>query len=96
MTLAGPAAGNYNLVYSGTVTINPSPVTVAATAATKTYDGTTTAAGNATVTTNGVAVTGGYLIGGDTYSPASPGQSFTSRNAAVGNAVVVPGTHFGQ
>ncbi len=55
VTLAGPAAGNYNLVYSGTVTINPSPVTVAATAASKTYDGTTTAAGNATVTTNGVA-----------------------------------------
>ena len=46
VTLAGPAAGNYTLVYSGTVTINPYPVTVAATSATKTYDGTTTAAGN--------------------------------------------------
>jgi len=59
VTLAGPAAGNYTLVYSGTVTINPYPITVAATAASKTYDGTTTASGSATVTPSG-----GTLIGG--------------------------------
>jgi autotransporter-associated beta strand protein len=87
VTLAGPAAGNYTLVYSGTVTINPYPITVAATIASKTYDGTTTAAGSAAVTP-----TGGTLIAGDTYSPPSPGQAFSSRNAAVGNAVIVPGT----
>ena len=83
--LAGAAATNYTLVYTGAVTINPYPVTVAATSASKIYDGTTTAGGSATVTPSG-----GTLIGTDTYSPASPGESFTSRNVAVGSAVVVP------
>jgi autotransporter-associated beta strand protein len=87
VTLAGPEATNYTLVYSGTVTINPYPITVVATAASKTYDGTTTAAGNATITPSG-----GVLIGGDTYTPTSLGQAFSSRTSAVGTAVIVPGT----
>jgi autotransporter-associated beta strand protein len=85
LTLAGPAAGNYSLVYTGAVTINPYPVTVSATTASKTYDGTTVSPGYATVTPSG-----GVLVGGDTYTPASPHQYFNSRNAAPGNAVVVP------
>jgi len=90
VALAGSAAPNYALTYSGAVMINPYPVMVAATAASKIYDGTTNAAGVATVTTNGVAVPSGFLIGGDAYAPASPGQSFASRNVASGSAVIVP------
>ncbi len=83
LALAGAAAPNYTLTPSGTVTINKRPVTVAAVNATKTYDGTTTAPGAATVS---------GLASGDTCNPSSPGQSFSSRNAAAGNAVIIPAT----
>jgi autotransporter-associated beta strand protein len=79
--LAGPEATNYALVYTGAVTIDQYPVTVAATGASKTYDGTTNADGAATVSA---------LVSGDTYAPSPPGQSFASRNVAAGSAVIVP------
>ena len=81
LALAGPAATSYTLVPTGTVTINQRPVTVAAVNTSKTYDGTTTSAG---------AATGSGLASGDTCNPASPGQSFSSRNAAAGSAVIIP------
>ena len=83
LALAGAAAPNYTLTPSGTVTINKRPVTVTAVNATKTYDGTTTAPGAATVS---------GLASGDTCNPSSPGQSFSSRNAAAGNAAIIPAT----
>ncbi len=39
LALAGPAAGSYTLVYGGAIRVNPYPVTVAATSASKIYDG---------------------------------------------------------
>ncbi len=79
VTLAGPAAGNYTLVYSGTVTINPTNLTVTAAANTKLYDGTTSAAAHPTITA-------GSIQSGDTAPTWT--ESYADRNAGTGKTLI--------
>ncbi|MCX6876832.1 MAG: MBG domain-containing protein [Verrucomicrobia bacterium] len=81
MTLAGTAAANYLLTQpSLTGEITPLALTVAAVAATKTYDGTTAAAGTPTLTPP--------LPSGDTATTLS--QAFQTKHAGTGNKEIVP------
>jgi autotransporter-associated beta strand protein len=82
LSLAGAQAGNYTLTQPPdlTATIAPLPLTVAAVGATKTYDGTNTAAGTPTLTPS--------LVPGDTTSILS--QAFQDGNAGEGNKIIVP------
>jgi galactitol-specific phosphotransferase system IIB component len=84
----GHSGGNYNVSYAAntTSTINKADITVSTSAVTKTYDGTTTAAGTAT------------LSSGTLYTNASNGHvqdslsggafAFTDRNAGTANKTV--------
>ena len=81
LALAGSAAGNYTLTgASGSVWITPRPVTVTAVNATKTYDGTTLAAGT--------PILSPPLISGDTATALS--QKFQTSNAGLGNKAIIP------
>ena len=82
ITLGGAQAGNYTVTQPTglTATIAPLPLTVTATSATKTYDGTTAAAGTPTLTPP--------LAAGDTTTVLS--QAFQSATAGAGNKVIVP------
>jgi len=82
LTLGGAAAGNYLLIQPAglAATIEPLPLTVAAVSATKTYDGTTRAAGIPTLSP--------ALAAGDTTPVLS--QAFQDANAGAGDRVLVP------
>jgi hypothetical protein len=81
LALGGSAAANYTLSgLSGTGTINKTNLTVTAVAATKTYDGGTTASGTPTITA-------GYLQTGD--STPTWTQSFNSKNVLGANASTI-------
>jgi trimeric autotransporter adhesin len=73
--------GNYDISYVDHTasTINKAPLTVAATAVSKTYDGTTTATGSASV---------GTLAGAGDAVNAAGSQAFTNKNAGMGNKTV--------
>ena len=81
-TLAGAQAANYSPTQPTglTASIFALPVTVAAVTATKTYDGTTAAAGTPTITP--------ALATGDTATAL--GQAFLDPNAGPGTKVLVP------
>ena len=81
LALGGPAAGNYTLSgASGSVTITTRAVTVTAVSVTKTYDGTTTAAGTPTLTP--------ALATGDMTTTLS--EVFQNSTAGTGNKVIIP------
>jgi PKD repeat protein len=81
LALAGSGSTNYTLsLGSLAATISPLPITVAAVMASKTYDGTTTAAGTPTITPS--------LATGDTTN--SLFQVFQDPNAGTTNKVLVP------
>ncbi|MCX6867421.1 MAG: MBG domain-containing protein, partial [Verrucomicrobia bacterium] len=81
LVLAGSAANNYTLIGAvGSVLVTPRALMVTASSATKTYDGTTTAAGLPTLTPS--------LAPGDTTSVLS--QSFQTSTAGAGNKVIIP------
>jgi autotransporter-associated beta strand protein len=77
--LAGPAAGNYSLIYTGAVTINPTNLTVTAAANAKLYDGTTSAAAHPTITA-------GSIQTGDTAPTWT--ETYADRNAGTGKTLV--------
>ena len=78
---AGPAAANYTTTgASGSVLVTARPLTVAAVNTTKTYDGTTIAAGTPTLIPP--------LAAGDSTSVLS--QAFQSSGAGTANKVIVP------
>lgn len=84
----GNAGGNYNVTYvnNTTSTINKANLTVSTTDVVKTYDGTTTAAGTATVTSGILfnnASNGGVLdnLSGGTFA-------FADKNFGIGNKTV--------
>ncbi|MCX6876155.1 MAG: DUF6288 domain-containing protein [Verrucomicrobia bacterium] len=83
ITLGGAQAGNYTLTRQVGLTANltPRPLTVAAVPATKTYDGTSTAAGTPILTPP--------LATGDAASTLA--QAFQDGNAGDGNKVIIPG-----
>jgi phosphotransferase system IIB component len=79
LTLAGPAAANYTLSgWSGSVTIAPLPLTLTAVTATKTYDGTTNAAGTPNYSPS--------LISPDSVTNLS--QAFATRNVGASVSIV--------
>ena len=82
LTLGGAQAGNYTLVQPTTLTASVAqlPLAVAAVTATKTYDGTTTAAGTPTLDP--------ALAAGDSTTVLS--QSFESATAGMANKVIIP------
>ena len=81
LALTGPAAGNYTLAgATGSVAITAKALTLAAVPASKTYDGTTTAAGTPSLAPP--------LAAGDTATALS--QSFADANAGAGNKVIIP------
>ena len=82
LTLGGAAAANYRLIQPAglAATIAPLPLVVAAVIATKTYDGTTSAAGIPTLSP--------ALFAGDTAPVLS--QAFQDPNAGAGDRVLVP------
>ena len=82
LTLGGAAAANYSLSQPAalTATVAPLPLTVAAVSASKTYDGTTSAAGLPTLTP--------ALAAGDSTSVLA--QAFQDANAGAGNKVILP------
>ncbi|MEI7910733.1 MAG: MBG domain-containing protein, partial [Verrucomicrobiota bacterium] len=81
LALAGAAAANYTTVgATGSVLVTPRPVTVTAVSATKTYDGTTSAAGTPTLSPP--------LLGSDTASVLA--QAFQTPAAGAGNKVIIP------
>ena len=71
-----------NLV-DGTLTINKKPLTLAATAANKTYDG------NNSATVTGYGLTG--FVGSQTVSGTSTAATFSDKNAANGKTVTITG-----
>ena len=78
LTVGGTAAGNYDVTFTNAnLLIQAAPLTITATAARKTYDGTTTVAGAPTIT---------GLLGGDT---ASAVQAFVTGQAGTGKTVQV-------
>jgi len=85
LALSGTAAGNYtaNTTATTTANIGPKPLTLAATAASKTYDGSDLA------TVTGYGLSG--FIGTETVIGASTGASFSDRNAADGKTVAITG-----
>jgi hypothetical protein len=81
-------AGNYNITYAtGSLTVNPEPLTLSGiTASNKTYDGTT----SATLNTAGVTYSG--LVNGETVTLSGTGVgTFSDKNAANGKTVTVSG-----
>ena len=81
LTLGGSAAPNYTLSgATGSVQITPKPLTVIAVTASKTYDGSTAAAGTPTLAPP--------LAAGDTTSVLA--QFFQDPSAGAGNKVIVP------
>ncbi len=70
LSLSGTGAGNYSIV-SGTLLINPEPLTIGAVTQTKLYDGTT-------VSTNTPVLVSGALLGGTTLTNLT--QAYQSRN----------------
>jgi filamentous hemagglutinin family protein len=81
-------ASNYTLPGTGTLTIAPEPITIAAAPNTKTYDGTTTAAAAPTVTV------------GTIYDTATLSETYATPNAATGltltpNAVIANAGNYG-
>jgi autotransporter-associated beta strand protein len=81
LALTGPAAGNYTLAgATGEVATTAKPLTVTAVTASKTYDGTTTAAGT--------PILAPPLAAGDTATFLA--QSFADANAGAGNKVIIP------
>ncbi len=70
LSLSGTGAGNYSIV-SGTLLINPEPLTIGAVTQTKLYDGTT-------VSTNTPVLVAGALEGGTTLTNLT--QAYQSRN----------------
>jgi trimeric autotransporter adhesin len=81
VALAGSDAGNYQLASVAPVTasITPAGITISTSDVTKTYDGTTAAAGTA-------IVSGGALYGTDGL--AGGAFAFDTRHAGIGNKVV--------
>jgi autotransporter-associated beta strand protein len=77
--LAGPAAGNYSLVYSGTVTINPTNLEVTAAPNTRLYNGMTSAAAHPTITA-------GSIQSGDTAPTWT--ETYADRNAGTGKTLL--------
>jgi filamentous hemagglutinin family protein len=85
ITLGGADAGNYtlaNATASTTADITAASLTISTSNVTKTYDGTTTAAGT-------LAVTSGTLFAGDTLTGGT--FAFADANAGVGKTVTVAG-----
>ncbi|MCX6877119.1 MAG: DUF2341 domain-containing protein [Verrucomicrobia bacterium] len=81
LTLAGTEQNNYTLIgATGSVTINQLATTVTAVSASKTYDGTTSAAGTPTIIP--------ALADGDTTTTCS--QAFQTKDAGTANKVIVP------
>ena len=81
LALGGSASGNYMLSgASGSVTITTRATTVTAVSVTRTYDGTTTAAGTPTLTP--------ALATGDTTTTLS--EAFQNSTAGTGNKVIIP------
>ena len=81
LALGGSAAGNYTLTgATGSVAITTRATTVTAVTVTKTYDGTTTAAGSPTIVP--------ALASGDTTTILS--ESFQSSSAGIGNRLIIP------
>ena len=84
LALGGGDAGNYNLsttTASTTANINKAALTVAASAVSKTYDGTTTATGTGTVATLAGAGAGEVVN-------SSGSQVFLDKNAGIANKAV--------
>ncbi|MDP1613549.1 MAG: YDG domain-containing protein, partial [Sulfuritalea sp.] len=85
LTLGGADAGNYNVPAQPaglTADITQANLTVSTGNVTKTYDGTTSAAGTA-------AVAAGTLFGGDVISGGT--YAFADKNAGIGKTVTVSG-----
>ncbi len=83
ITPSGLSAANYAFNYvDGTLTVNQASLTVSTNAVTKTYDGTTGAAGSA-------IVAAGTLYGGDSLSGGS--FAFSDKNAGTNKTVNVSG-----
>lgn len=82
LTLGGAQAGNYTFTQPTGLTANvtPRPLTVAAVSVTKTYDGSTAAAGTPTLTPP--------LAPGDTTTVLA--QAFQDATAGAGNKVIIP------
>nr|WP_315186791.1 YDG domain-containing protein [uncultured Albidiferax sp.] len=84
MALGGGDAGNYylagsNFLGGSNANITPAAITLSSSNVVKTYDGTTSALGNA-------VVTGGTLFGADTLAGGI--FAFTDKNAGLGNKTV--------
>jgi filamentous hemagglutinin family protein len=79
ITPSGFSSTNYTIQFiDGTLTIDPAPITLSSSAVTKTYDGTTSAAGAP------------VLIAGSLYDPISGGNyAFLDPNAGNGKTVTV-------
>ncbi|SNT23981.1 filamentous hemagglutinin family N-terminal domain-containing protein, partial [Noviherbaspirillum humi] len=83
VTPSGYTSSNYSISYvPGTLSITPAPITISSANVTKTYDGTTTAAGSPIVTS-------GALYNGNTLSGGS--YAFLDKNAGTGKTVSVSG-----
>ncbi|WP_176442372.1 MBG domain-containing protein [Noviherbaspirillum humi] len=83
ITPSGQSSGDYTISYlPGTLSVTPAPLTISSGAVTKTYDGTTSAAGNP-------IVTAGTLYNGNTLSGGS--YAFLDKNAGTGKTVTVSG-----
>ncbi len=82
----GNGGGNYVVTYADNTTssISAAPLTVSASAVSKTYDGTTSAAGVPTVTS-------GTLFAGDTFSGGS--FAFLDKNVGTNKTVTVSGVN---
>ena len=85
VTNGNALASNYSLPATGTLTVNPEPVTITAATNTKTYDGTTTAAAAPTVTGTLYSIDGATLSG--SYATANAGTGLTlNPSASFGGA----------
>ncbi len=85
LSLAGAQAGNYslNVQSPAAAAITPKPLTLAATAASKTYDG------NDSATVTGYGLAG--FVGTETVNGTSTAATFSDKNAANGKTVTITG-----
>ena len=92
LTLSGANAGNYKIT-SGTVTVTPLGLTVSGT---RTYDGTTTAAGGILTTITGEISGDGTLTVGGSGVLASKDASTTPTNISTLTGLTLSGTNAGN